>query len=121
MTQENNSHVIKMSRSTKVPFQPLHHSIRNKLDPEYVKLHDEILQYCEPTEVQPWDPASRLRPSPVAFASPKLVDVGRVTDMNVDKYQVRVFTPATKTPTDGWPCFVYVSVKGNLLESDTVY
>lgn len=99
-----------MSESAKTVFQPLHESIRNKLDPEYVKLHDDILQYCEPSESEPWSADIRSRPSLIAFASPKLVEVGDIVDMNVDEYQVRVFTPVTEAPPGGWPCFVYVSL-----------
>lgn len=97
-----------MSTVRKTVHQPLHPSIRDKLDPDYVKLHDEILQYCPTTESQPWDPASRLRPSPVAFASPGLVDVGAVYDKDVEDFQVRVFVPEGEPPRDGWPCLVYV-------------
>jgi hypothetical protein len=99
-----------MSESPTSIFQPLHESIRNKLDPEYVKLHDEILQYCAPSESEPWSADIRSRPSLIAFASPKLVEVGNVADFNVDEYQVRVFIPGTEPPVGGWPCFVYVSL-----------
>lgn len=98
-----------MSESAKTVFQPLHESIRNKLDPEYVKLHDDILQYCQPSESEPWSADIRFRPSLVGFASPKIAEIGNVVDINVDEYQVRVFTPETKAPGGGWPCFVYVS------------
>ncbi|KAE8552450.1 hypothetical protein EYB25_006344 [Talaromyces marneffei] len=96
-----------MSESAKTVFQPLHESIRNKLDPEYVKLHDDILQYCQPSESEPWSADIRFRPSLVGFASPKIAEIGNVVDINVDEYQVRVFTPETKAPGGGWPCFVY--------------
>lgn len=99
-----------MSESAKIVFQPIHDSIRKKLDPEYVKLHDKLLQYCAPSESETWSPDIRSRASLVAFASPKLVEVGNIADFNVGDYQVRVFTPKTETPSGGWPCFVYVSL-----------
>lgn len=99
-----------MSESAKTVLQPIHDSIRNKLDPEYVKLHDNILQYCAPSELETWSPGIRSRHSLVAFASPRPVEVGNVADFNVDEYQVRVFTPETETPSAGWPCFIYVSL-----------
>lgn len=99
-----------MSEIAKIIFQPIHESIRNKLDAEYVKLHDDILQYCVPSESEPWSADIRSRPSLIRFASPKLVEVGSVMDIDVDEYQVRVFTPESETPNGGWPCFVYVSI-----------
>lgn len=35
-------------------------------------------------------------------------------DIDVDEFQVRVFTPETETPNGGWPCFVYVSESPSL-------
>jgi hypothetical protein len=99
-----------MSGTAKTIFQPIHESIRNKLDTEYVKLHDDILQYCAPSESDPWSADIRSRPSLIGFASPKLVEVGSVRDIDVDEYQVRVFTPESEIPNGGWPCFVYVSL-----------
>ncbi|KAH0422275.1 hypothetical protein CcaCcLH18_12895 [Colletotrichum camelliae] len=60
-----------MDKEKKV-FQPIHPSVREKLDPEYVALHDSIIQYIEPSEAQPWDPSSRFNPNPLAHAMQKL-------------------------------------------------
>ncbi|KAH9897583.1 Alpha/Beta hydrolase protein [Xylariomycetidae sp. FL2044] len=88
--------------------QPLHPSVREKLDPEYVALHDEILQYVLPSEAEPWDPASRLRPSPVAHGGQKLVDVGAVQDEDLGNFQIRIFTPEGDVPAGGWPVLVWL-------------
>ncbi|EED22613.1 conserved hypothetical protein [Talaromyces stipitatus ATCC 10500] len=96
-----------MDSSIKTIFQPLEEAVRKKLDPEYVKLHDDILQYCKPSELEPWDAEWRFRPNPIGFASPILVEVGNVVDISIDEFQARVFTPETEAPAGGWPCFVY--------------
>ncbi|KAK0652607.1 Alpha/Beta hydrolase protein [Cercophora newfieldiana] len=91
----------------KIAHQPLHPSIRDILEPEYVTVHDSILQYVLPTEAQEWDPASRSKPSPVAHCAPKLVDVGSTFDKQVDNFQIRVFAPSGTSPEKGWPCLVW--------------
>ncbi|KAK4446632.1 Alpha/Beta hydrolase protein [Podospora aff. communis PSN243] len=91
----------------KIAHQPLHPSIRNVLEPEYVALHDSILQYVVPTQAQEWDPASRSRPSPVAHCAPKLVEVGSIYDKDVNDFQIRVFTPSGNPPANGWPALVW--------------
>ncbi len=94
--------------TSRVAYQPLHPSVRDKLDPEYVKLHDEIVQYVQPIELQvPWDPASRAKPSAFAFGSQKTVDVGKTYDRDIDTFQVRVFVPEGDAPENGWPCLVW--------------
>ncbi|KAK3359597.1 Alpha/Beta hydrolase protein [Lasiosphaeria hispida] len=92
----------------KVSFQPLHPSIRDKLDPEYVELHDAKVQYIQPLELDTsWTPESRSRPSALAFAVQRTVDVGKVYDQDVEDFQIRVFVPAGDAPVEGWPCLVW--------------
>ncbi|KAK0618960.1 Alpha/Beta hydrolase protein [Immersiella caudata] len=91
----------------KIAHQPLHLSVRDVLEPEYVALHDSILQYVVPTQMQEWDPASRSRPSPVAHCTPQLVEVGNTYDKDVKDFQIRVFTPADSSPENGWPVLVW--------------
>lgn len=89
-------------------YQPLHQSIRSKLDPEYVQLHDEILQNILPSEAKPWDPASRLAPSPMAHGQQKKVEVGTVVDKDLGSFQLRVFTPEGEQPSLGWPVLYWL-------------
>ena len=91
----------------KVPYQPLHASVRDILEPEYVTVHDEILQYVRPTESQEWSPVSRSKPSPTAHCTQKLVEVGRKYDKEVGNFQIRVFMPSETAPAEGWPCLVW--------------
>lgn len=89
-------------------FQPIHPRIRDRLDPEYIEVHDEILQYIQPTEDQPWDPSSRTRPSPTAHCGIKNVEVGSVEDMDLDTFQARIFIPDGQAPAKGWPTLMWL-------------
>jgi len=95
----------------KQAYQPLHPSIRTKLDPEYVKIHDQIVQYLKPIElISPTlDQSLRSQPSPLAGYMQKTVEVGRVYDRDVDHYRIRVFVPPGRVPggDKGWPCLVW--------------
>ncbi|GKT56535.1 lipase from carbohydrate esterase family ce10 [Colletotrichum tofieldiae] len=88
--------------------QPIHPSVRARLDPEYVALHDSIIQYMEPSEAQPWDPASRHKPNPLAHTTQKLSPVGKTWDEELGGgVQVRVFVPEGAAPEGGWPCLAW--------------
>ncbi|KAK1997405.1 hypothetical protein LX36DRAFT_691413 [Colletotrichum falcatum] len=93
-------------------YQPIHPSVRAMLDPEYVALHDAVIQYMEPSEDRPWDPASRRAPNPLAHTTQKLSPVGRTWDEELPggAVQARVFVPAGKAPdaAAGWPCLVWL-------------
>ncbi|GJC83498.1 AB hydrolase superfamily protein C1039.03 [Colletotrichum liriopes] len=89
-------------------YQPIHPSVRARLDPEYVALHDSIIQYMEPSEAQPWDPASRHKPNPLAHTTQKLSPVGKTWDEELGGgVQVRVFVPEGAAPEGGWPCLAW--------------
>ncbi|KAL0941521.1 AB hydrolase superfamily protein [Colletotrichum truncatum] len=97
-----------MSEERKI-YQPIHPSVRAQLDPEYVALHDSIIQFMEPSEAQPWDPASRSKPNPLAHTTQKLSPVGKTWDEELgDGIQVRVFVPEGEAPPQGWPCMVWL-------------
>ncbi|KAK1961761.1 hypothetical protein LY78DRAFT_661850 [Colletotrichum sublineola] len=92
--------------------QPIHPSVRARLDPEYVALHDAVIQYMEPSEARPWDPASRRAPNPLAHTTQKLSPVGRTWDEELPggSVQARIFVPAGEAPDPaaGWPCLVWL-------------
>lgn len=95
-------------------WQPLHPDVRPRLDPQYVQLHDEVLQYVFPDHEKPWDPAIRLG-SPNAPLGLGPVPVGAVETFDLGLFQIRAFTPNTTTqgpsdsprPDAGWPLFVW--------------
>lgn len=97
---------IKMA-PTKQIHQPIHPSMRSKLDPQYVQLHDELIQYMPTVQSQPWSPASRTAPNPLAYGAQKNVEVGNVFEKEVDDFQIRVFQPSGSAPDEGWPCLVW--------------
>ncbi|OHE92458.1 hypothetical protein CORC01_12249 [Colletotrichum orchidophilum] len=101
-----------MADKNNIIHQPIHPSVRAKLDPEYVALHDAIIQYMEPSEARPWDPASRAAPSPLAHTTQKLSTVGKQWDEELGgsgEIQVRVFVPEGQAPSEGgWPCLVWL-------------
>ncbi|KAJ3950084.1 uncharacterized protein N0V96_001221 [Colletotrichum fioriniae] len=100
-----------MADSPRTIHQPIHPSVRAKLDPEYVALHDSIIQYMEPSEARPWDPASRSAPNPLAHTTQKLSPVGKQWDEDIGgDIHVRVFVPEGQAPSEeaGWPCLVWL-------------
>ncbi len=102
---------------TPAVFQPLHESIRGRLDSEYVAFHDAVLQHCPRSETLPFDPvASRAAKSPMVSCSKKVVEVGSIVDRTIytgssgqasDQVTVRIFTPEGTAPTSGWPCLMW--------------
>lgn len=84
-------------------YQPIHPSIRHKLDPQYVEFHDKHLQYIFPYDQEPWDPSARSRLSPIVLGGMKSVEVGSITDRDLGNFQARFFTPEGASPAGGWP------------------
>ncbi|EXF86075.1 hypothetical protein CFIO01_10145 [Colletotrichum fioriniae PJ7] len=100
-----------MADSQRTIHQPIHPSVRAKLDPDYVALHDSIIQYMEPSEARPWDPASRSAPNPLAHTTQKLSPVGKQWDEDIGgDIQARFFVPEGQAPSEeaGWPCLVWL-------------
>lgn len=103
-------------------WQPLHPSIRPKLDPQYVAWHDRYLQFIEPEELSPWSRAKKSAvPLPPGGTVP--VPVGSIREHDVGRFRVRVYTPTTAVQPEGdgspaWPVLVWFHgggwVNGNL-------
>ncbi|CAK7198899.1 hypothetical protein SEUCBS139899_001567 [Sporothrix eucalyptigena] len=102
--------------TTPTSYQPLHPSIRDQLDPEYVAFHDAVLEFCPRSETVPFDPvASRAAKSPMAHGGQKLVAVGSTEDHIIfgsddivaNQVNARIFTPEGDAPAAGWPCLVW--------------
>lgn len=87
--------------------QPIHPSLRQKLDREYVAFHDEHLQYIRPSEETPWHADMRQQPSPMRLGGLAMESVGSVRDIDHGNYQLRVFTPKGNKPDHGWPCLMW--------------
>jgi carboxylesterase type B len=89
-------------------YQPIHPDLRDHLDPEYVAFHDEHFQYILPSEATPWDPGVRTAWSPAKLAALEAVEVGSSEDVVLEHSQLRIFTPTSSVPRDGWPVFVWL-------------
>ncbi|KAF9074011.1 alpha/beta hydrolase fold-domain-containing protein [Rhodocollybia butyracea] len=96
--------------SARVPKQPLHPSIISKLDPEYVALHENVLQYLPMLCTLPWDPVTMRKPLPMQ-GERKPLDVGKIEDFELKKggygRMMRAYTPFGEPPRNGWPVLVY--------------
>lgn len=92
------------SESTRIIYQPLDPNVRLALDPEYVALHDDLIQYIEPDDVREWDPVqSRSRKLP---GNSEPVPV-QVEDIQRPNFPLRVFWPHGSHPDPGWPVLVW--------------
>lgn len=96
------------SIATRRIWQPLHPSIRQLLDPEYVAFHDKYAQYVEPELVKGWNTGLRTRYTWPYSGSPVL-KVGEVKDIRpCPNFEIRVFTPKGDPPISGWPVVLWM-------------
>jgi acetyl esterase/lipase len=94
--------------SPRTIYQPIHPSIRSRLDPEYVAFHEKYLQYVPSSESIPWDPASRFVSAPSAAGRSEPVEIGSQRDFDYGgNEQLRIFTPKEERPEGGWPILVW--------------
>lgn len=90
--------------SKRIVYQPLHPSVRSKLDPTYVEYHDEHFQFLETLKPDTeWNSDLRTAPSRFALTSSSPLKVRSVRDVNLGDFDVRVYTPEGVPPTAGWP------------------
>jgi hypothetical protein len=85
--------------------RPLHPSIIPRLDPEYLKFHNDTLQYIIPPHTLPWDPSIRDTPTIPGGSEP--VHVGIIRDIELTHARFRSYTPEGRSPVEGWPVFIY--------------
>ncbi|KAF4454796.1 hypothetical protein F53441_2738 [Fusarium austroafricanum] len=88
-------------------WQPLHPSIRDKLDPQYVAYHEAYLQYIEPDEIKDWDGSTRTKKISLPPGGTKPIPVGSTNDYDVGRFRVRVYTPTGQSDDRGWPVLVW--------------
>jgi hypothetical protein len=86
--------------SQRIAYQPLHPSVIPWLEEEYIKIHNESLQYVKPDT--DWN---SLRAAPSRFESTTSgpVKVGSVRPVEIGKFHVLVYTPEGVPPAAGWP------------------
>ncbi|KAJ4134490.1 hypothetical protein NW765_008532 [Fusarium oxysporum] len=87
--------------------QPLHPAIRASLDPQYVAYHEAHLQYIERDEINDWDGSIRTKKHSLPPGGTKPIPVGSISDYDVARFRVRVYTPTGQCDERGWPVLVW--------------
>lgn len=118
-----------MATSGPQPPYPLHDSVKDKLDPEYVKFYNSHIFDKQQVHLQPVA-ASRTSGILIPGGGPKL-PVGSTKDYTFSRketkgpdVQIRVFTPEGEKPEKGWPLMIWIHgggwVLGNIDTENTV-
>ena len=76
-----------------------------KLDPEYIALHEKYVLHLVPPETKPWDPAIRDQPAVPGGAPP--ISVGSIEDFDLPHAKLRAYFPEGNPPEGGWPVLIY--------------
>ncbi|KAG2415821.1 hypothetical protein HFD88_007013 [Aspergillus terreus] len=94
------------------PPYPLHESVRDKLDPEYVNFYNKYIVNQQQVHLQPVE-ASRTSGVLIPGGGP-LLDVGKTEDITIARREtegpeisLRCFTPSGEKPAAGWPVMLY--------------
>lgn len=94
------------------PPYPIHESVRDKLDPEYVEFYNKFIINNQQVHYQPVE-ASRTSGTLIPGGGPSQ-PVGKIEDIAIKRTEtegpdvmVRVFTPLGETPSEGWPLMIY--------------
>ncbi|KAI9933310.1 hypothetical protein ASPWEDRAFT_115117 [Aspergillus wentii DTO 134E9] len=94
------------------PPYPLHASVKDKLDPEYVEFYNKHVINLQQVHLQPVS-ASRTSGVLIPGGGP-LLEVGNTQDIAIKRratdgpdINIRCFTPSGETPAGGWPVMLY--------------
>lgn len=113
----------------RVPPYPLHESVKDKLDPEYVDFYNKHVFNLQQVQLQPVE-ASRTSGVLIPGGGP-LLEVGKTEDITIQRQAadgpaipLRIFTPKGERPNGGWPVMLYFHgggwVLGNINTENTV-
>ncbi|CBF74187.1 hypothetical protein AN8242.2 [Aspergillus nidulans FGSC A4] len=101
-----------MSISSTSPPYPLHPSVKDLLDPEYVAFYNAHVIDKQQVHLQPVE-TSRTSGILIPGGGP-LVDVGKTVDITIKRRAtegpeilLRAFTPIGEAPEGGWPVMLY--------------
>lgn len=111
------------------PPYPIHKSVQDSLDPEYVNFYNKYIINNQQVQYQPVE-ASRTSGTLIPGGGP-LLPVGKTEDFAIKRKEttgpdvaVRCFTPGGKRPENGWPVMLYYHgggwVLGNINTENTV-
>ncbi|KAI9739743.1 MAG: hypothetical protein M1834_006462 [Cirrosporium novae-zelandiae] len=105
------SGIVDTAQGPQPPY-PLHESVKDRLDPEYVSFYNKHIINNQQVHYQPVA-ASRTSGILIPGGGP-LVPVGNTEDFSIKRIEtegpdvkVRVFTPTGEKPENGWPVMVY--------------
>ncbi|KAK1141947.1 hypothetical protein N8T08_008270 [Aspergillus melleus] len=94
------------------PPYPLHSSVKDLLDPEYVDFYNQHVINLQQVHLQPVE-ASRTGGVLIPGGGP-LLDVGKTEDITIRRREtegpeilLRAFTPKGEKPASGWPVMLY--------------
>ncbi|KAI9041666.1 alpha/beta hydrolase [Aspergillus affinis] len=94
------------------PPYPLHDSVKDLLDPEYVKFYNQHVINLQQVHLQPVE-ASRTGGVLIPGGGP-LLDVGKTEDITIQRREtegpeilLRAFIPKGEKPASGWPVMLY--------------
>lgn len=97
---------------TPQPPYPLHESVKDKLDPEYVDFYNKYIINNQQVHYQPVA-ASRTGGTLIPGGGPEQ-PVGKTEDFAIKRIEtegpdvmVRCFTPVGESPEGGWPVMIY--------------
>jgi triacylglycerol lipase len=103
---------FKMTAGVTQPPYPLHESVKDLLDPEYVAFYNKHVINNQQVHLQPVE-ASRTSGVLIPGAGPML-EVGKTEDITVQRrategpaVPIRCFTPKGQAPPGGWPVMLY--------------
>lgn len=106
---------------SKTVYQPLHNSVRNLYDPEYVAFHDRYVQFVEPEHLKDWTASIRSR-SLWPYAGSPILEVGSVEDLRpCPNFSVRIFRPQHRERESSCPVVVWLhggGFAGGNIDSD---
>lgn len=98
--------------SVSIPPYPLHESVRDLLDPEYVAFYNQHVINNQQVHLQPVE-ASRTSGVLIPGAGPML-PVEKTQDISIERREtsgppvpIRCFTPSGSPPPGGWPVMLY--------------
>jgi acetyl esterase/lipase len=94
-----------LQQTKRVALQPLHDSVRKRVEPGYERFHDAVYQY-QSSDFKV-DAASRKAPSIFAGTSSAISPVGSVRDLVVDEYSLRIYEPCPDSTAAVYGVIVY--------------
>ena len=85
--------------------QPLHPSMIDRLDPEYIEFHNKYIVNITPPHTLPWSPT--IRNGMTVPGGTPLLKVAKTQDFELPTTKCRAFTPEGTPPAGGWPLFIF--------------